>query len=50
VRNRWEEMRHYFDRVFDDNIGNLTLAKEALLEIASRYEEIDNESARAVKP
>jgi hypothetical protein len=47
VRERWEEMRHYFDRVFDDNIENLVLAQGALLEIANRYEEMDNASARA---
>jgi hypothetical protein len=49
VRTRWEEMQHYFDRVFDDNIENLTLAQEALLEIASRYEEADNASAESLR-
>lgn len=49
IQIRWEEMRHYFDRVFTDNIENLTLSREALLEIADRYERADDESARSLR-
>lgn len=43
--NRWDEARHYLDRVFVDNIENLTLSRSALLEIADRYEEADLSAA-----
>jgi hypothetical protein len=37
LQPRWEEVLHYFDRVFADNIENLTLSAQALHEVAERY-------------
>ncbi|WP_020670818.1 hypothetical protein [Amycolatopsis nigrescens] len=41
TKPRWEEARHYLNRVFLDNIENLTLAAEALHEVAERYVEAE---------
>ena len=37
LQSKWDETLHYFERVFSDNIENLTLSAQALHEVAERY-------------
>lgn len=49
IESYWQDTLYYLNRVLEDNARNLELDRDALREIADRYEGIESASAEEVR-